>query len=470
MARCELGISFDRPDREYQAGERVTGSVTVRADADVKCRALTVVYNWRTHGKGNKDSGPERAVLRAEHVTLRAGATATYPFDLTAPRDPPTYRGHYLNIDHYLRARADIPWALDAKSTEEFIVLPRAGGPRGRARPKPFEENFWKWIRNVIAKNKLGAVSAQLGVSAAAPGQRVPVRIRFRPQQSEVQLNCITARLVGKERCVSGSGTNKTTHTHTLYEHTEIMAASSAPMGGDAVVVDGALPVPDTAAYSFKSKSNAVIWTVSLRVDVAEWPDWVQSTTLEIRPHAPTIDVAKAAVTAATPPGPDVAPLEPEVLSTPTEPLPSETDEGSPRPGPAADLDAAPPVPTPPPPPDPFTKAIEGVTAADRFTGDRERLVGELAGHPFGFAVHVDRVDWTHGFDVAEPYRDGRTVIGDLTIGKSSVLMRFSGADNESIDKVKPGMELRVTGLFAKWDNVYNRPEIDVTSFEVEDD
>ena len=48
------------------------------------------------------------------------------------------------------------------------------------------------------------------------------------------------------------------------------------------------------------------------------------------------------------------------------------------------------------------------------------------------------------------------------------MLMRFTGTDNRMIDNVKPGMEMLVTGLFAKWDHVHTRPEIDVTSFEVE--
>ena len=110
MPQCELTIRFDRSDREYRTGESVTGSVTVRADADVECRALTIVHYWRTHGKGNKDRGPESTVLRTAKVTWHAGAAATYPFELTAPPDPPTYRGNYLNIDHYIRIVAEHAW------------------------------------------------------------------------------------------------------------------------------------------------------------------------------------------------------------------------------------------------------------------------------------------------------------------------------------------------------------------------
>ena len=37
---------------------------------------------------------------------------------------PLTYRGEYLNVDHYVDVRIDIPWRLDPTGSKEFLVLP----------------------------------------------------------------------------------------------------------------------------------------------------------------------------------------------------------------------------------------------------------------------------------------------------------------------------------------------------------
>ena len=108
MAKCDLHIEFDRPDRTYFGGEEITGNVHVSVNADVRCDGLTLETHWKTHGRGNTARGPkEKWTLFAGE--WRAGEAAKYPFRFTAPHGPGTYRGKYLNIDHYLRARADIP-------------------------------------------------------------------------------------------------------------------------------------------------------------------------------------------------------------------------------------------------------------------------------------------------------------------------------------------------------------------------
>ena len=57
---------------------------------------------------------------------MKAGEVKTIPFNILVEGVPLTYRGEYLNIDHYVDVRIDIPWSLDPKASEEFLVL--AGG------------------------------------------------------------------------------------------------------------------------------------------------------------------------------------------------------------------------------------------------------------------------------------------------------------------------------------------------------
>ena len=59
MSKCDLHIALDRPDGKYFGGDEVTGELTVRVNRDVNCNALTVQQHWKTHGRGNTDSGGE---------------------------------------------------------------------------------------------------------------------------------------------------------------------------------------------------------------------------------------------------------------------------------------------------------------------------------------------------------------------------------------------------------------------------
>lgn len=99
--------------------------MTVRVDAGVQCRRLSAVLNWRTHGKGNRDEGP------GESLGLFDGdwnpGEYHYPFRFMAPTMPATYHGHFVNVDHYVAARADIPWATDPKAETDLLIV---GGDR----------------------------------------------------------------------------------------------------------------------------------------------------------------------------------------------------------------------------------------------------------------------------------------------------------------------------------------------------
>ena len=58
MAKCELWIQPERPDRTYRPGDTVAGQVHVRVTDECRCDDLTIQLQWRTHGKGNRDEGP----------------------------------------------------------------------------------------------------------------------------------------------------------------------------------------------------------------------------------------------------------------------------------------------------------------------------------------------------------------------------------------------------------------------------
>jgi hypothetical protein len=146
MASSELRIMLGRSDSTYRPGERIGGRVSVTSEQGCRCDKLTIALQWCTHGKGNGAKGaPVEQVLFVGD--WRPGETQDYPFDLEAPAGPLTYRGTLLNVDWYLTARADVPWAIDPKAERELLLVPwtehelgpAAGGSYRTAPVQPWE-------------------------------------------------------------------------------------------------------------------------------------------------------------------------------------------------------------------------------------------------------------------------------------------------------------------------------------------
>jgi hypothetical protein len=92
----------------------------VTLDAPVQCRRLSATLSWRTHGKGNSDEG------KGESLALFEGdwtaGVHRFPFRFMAPKAPATHHGQLINVDHYVVARADIPWASDPKAEADVLI------------------------------------------------------------------------------------------------------------------------------------------------------------------------------------------------------------------------------------------------------------------------------------------------------------------------------------------------------------
>jgi hypothetical protein len=125
MAACELKIQLDDPQRPRTGGESVKGAIRVKTTERVKCSALEVSSFWSTHGRGNVERGEvDSAVLfQGEWEPVRE---YEYPFQLKSAAWPPSYYGTYLNVGHYIGARAKVPWSFDPKTQVEFTVVATA--------------------------------------------------------------------------------------------------------------------------------------------------------------------------------------------------------------------------------------------------------------------------------------------------------------------------------------------------------
>lgn len=339
MAKCELTVVREQGDPTYRGGEPMRGHVVVRVDADCRCDGLTIRPAWRTHGRGNTATGQEAAaeLFRGQ---WSAGEEHSYPFELPAPGYPWTYHGQEMNLDWALVARADIPWALDPKGDEEVVVVPgddtidaevalqrgvhahkpgqgglclalfglvfavpglgiMGGGVVALARGNfggvmmlPFGGIFaavglgvmFLGLRNRLAQMRLGAVELSVEPGRLRPGEAVTCTVRLAPK-SDIELNGVTMTLHGREQVVRGSGTNRRTFTHDMHKVELVVADSKRSVRRlEDLQFEHTFRLPEDAAYSLAVSDNTVLWSVSVHVDVAGWPDWTEERPLLVLP------------------------------------------------------------------------------------------------------------------------------------------------------------------------------------------
>jgi len=347
MSRCDLEVVLDKTDATYRPGERVKGEVRVTVNDRCDCKKLTLTRQWRTHGRGNTAKG-EKEEVQIFSGPWMPGATLRYLFDVEVPRGPVSYHGHHLNVDWYLKARADIPWAIDPKAETEFLLVPgedgrdmdlgpefdpeKPGGAEATAGAKkvmgivggifflgglvlaalyvlglfdlrpfglptpPFGLAIFglfaaiaggligfHGLRNVMAERTLGRVRVDCSPRDLRAGQTVRCSIQFMPRKS-AQLERVTAKLEGQEMVVSGSGTNRTTHRHTIHEEEVLLSAGRPIMRGGMVAIDGSLTIPEDAPATFMADDNNLTWSVELHVDIPGSPDYKEQFSLIVRP------------------------------------------------------------------------------------------------------------------------------------------------------------------------------------------
>jgi len=326
MSKCDISISTHRTN--YRLGDTVKGTVTVQVNKECKCDGLVLKKHWRTHGKGNRSSGGQETLNLYQGVWQPGIYTYSFSFELND--GPFSYHGHYINVDWYLSAKADIPWAIDPSDEIEFILekgneeLPddlsgyemhhvenRVSSIQNFGVFKYFPllfvivgvaliyygESyifggifsivgtffFYKVIQSSIAEKKLGNVECSIDENNVNPGESINFTIAFTPN-TDITINAASVRLIGKEVAVSGSGTKKTTHTHTLYANEIAILSKGAFTKGMPVHDKRRLDIPRDAAPSFSASDNRISWTLDIEIDIPRWPDWVHSLPVNVRP------------------------------------------------------------------------------------------------------------------------------------------------------------------------------------------
>ena len=333
MSRCELRIQLLEEPAVYQLGDTVSGFIHVDVDAAVKCRGLHVKLVCKSHGRGNRWTSKDNSVVLFTGQ-WQPGEDLVFPFELTLPDGPPTYEGRIIHLSWYVETWVDIPWAVDPVAEQEIDVFPGKGVPFMGDAPPEFPEvtqpvkmlgtlasifmgftvvcgglgacfsggdpgalpgfllfafalflffpviGFFV-LRNSLAQRKLGAVEFIVEPRDVMPGDEVTVTIRCNPPKP-LGVRRVLLKFGGEEVAVSGSGSNRTTHRHPLFEE-EHALATVATLSGPTTWTR-TWTIPADAAPSFWLSDNTVEWTVGLHIDVPKWPDYHHGRRLRVAP------------------------------------------------------------------------------------------------------------------------------------------------------------------------------------------
>lgn len=334
MSRCNLLIEMMDPDATRGPGDKVQGFVQVDVDRAVTCRGLHIILRCRTHGRGN--TWKNQVIDEIAYVgEWEPGDELVYPFEFEVPNGPVTYHGAILNVIWEVYAYVDIPWAFDPETQAEFTVV------RGEARPSQGPNSAMMvrdlgamsppgtaWVplvgfslfflcssvvmftidsaflafctvsigavgmlvltlvagalRNAMATRKLGEVSFEAMPVEIEAGESLACVARMHPPAA-AKINGASLSLVCQEVVVSGSGTNRTTHTEEVLRE-RIVLAGARTIEGE-TTWEAALRIPENAAATFYAPDNKLEWRVEFHIDVPWWPDFMKGLRLSVAPR-----------------------------------------------------------------------------------------------------------------------------------------------------------------------------------------
>ena len=478
MSKCDIDINFDRSDRVYRGGEIVSGEVLVRVNKDINSNGIILSHYWRTHGRGNVTTGLKHTIPLCESQPLQAGEELRLPFEFVSELWPLTYRGNFINLDHYVHVGVDVPWAIDPKHAEEFIVIagqrpPQFTGCRSdlidlkKQNAKDSKSGgiglvlklglgvlmlsllaalgmlaiflvpiaicfgLIYWFRKKAISGRVGNVDFTTPVIVVSPGEDWPCVLEFTPRKT-FRINEISAQLLVQEIATSGSGTNKTTCRTALFDEKQIVLPAGQLTAGELVSEHLQIPLPDSDAWSLDVSDNKIKWTIDVRIDIPRFPDWSQKTTLQMIP-------ARFLQGSAT----NTAPSDSSG--------PISFDKASNTFADHATIEETAPATV--------FELVSAINNADRYGNERTQVISAVGGQTFGIAVIVDRTSTTLEFaeSVRPEHQQGRTILGKLAGTDQDVQLFTRQHNNAAIDAIARDEVWESQATVAKWDSLYNR-------------
>jgi len=470
VSKCDIEILFDKADRTFHGGDTISGQAVIRVNQDINCNGIILNHYWSTHGKGNTRTGEKQTIRLSEIRPLQAGDELRLPFEFESELWPVTYRGTNINVDHYVHVAVDVPWAIDPKHSEEYIVLagrrpPQFTGDRSevvelKADPKKSVEAglFLKlslapiivmvlvalvmfaafliplaaiggaiyWFRKKAISGRVGEVELLTPVMVVGSDETWPCTLSFTPRKT-FRINEISVHLLVQESATSGSGTNSTTHTHTLYDQKEVIRDAGQLISGEPFFEELRIPLPDTDAWSLDIDDNKLSWVMDVRIDIPRCPDWSRKLTLQMIPSEFLTDTGSPSLEAMTSD-------DPTTHEATTETTP-QSDSAS------------------------LFDLMSAINGADRYGNERSQVISAAGDKVFDVTIIVDRISTTLGMndDLGEAHRQGRTILGTIAGTKQEVQLFAQQANNSHVDAVARNEVWECKATVQKWDSLYNR-------------
>ena len=492
MSRCDIRITFDDNSRRFRGGEIVSGKVHVIVNSDIRSNGIVLTHYWKTHGRGNTDRGPKTKLQLANMASLVAGEELHLPFEFKAERWPLTYHGHYINVDHYVHVAVDVPWAIDPKHEEDFILT--AGMP-----PEEFSADrsaavdmnsgvvteagsctktllggilgvvllalgtlffflipvfvilggcVWAWKKAIASR--VGDVKLDIPHVQIGPGDPWPLRLHFTPKKT-FRINGMTVQIISMESATSGSGTNSTTYRHTLFDQTFQLHPGGVLLAGEEVTEDFHADFPDSAAWSFKKSDNKITWHAKVRIDIPRFPDWKKTVELQLLPveffqQTRTEDALLPADLSA----PKAVPEHPRETSPDVSLEPAYKSDNAPQFQQSSTVSSNSIAP--------LLRLIDEISNANRFGNERSEIVNQSDGHRYDVQIMVDRTASTYGFTGDDQaLANGKTVIGRIVDSDQTVQLFCRETGNDRLDSLSRGDTFLAVASVHSWDSLYNR-------------
>ncbi len=316
MGKVDVEIVFEDGERVFHGGDVVRGEVVVRARAQTRCKSLRLSLGWKTRGRGTAEVAVayERMLFSGEW----SPGEYRYAFAVQVTHGPYSYPGHYLQVSWFAGATADIPLARDPSCEEVFELKPSKV-------PVPMEHEMvladtnntalmvpgWTaaivgsvvcvgsvvslllgatgimalvalisafaaglGFKEVFARGVFADARVDIEPAVAWPDAPIDVRMSFTPKMN-LDVNAVTLKLMCREVVISRGGRSSTRYEHVPYEASfELMGAKELKKG-EPVHLERMVDLPVGAPTSFRGLNNTLEWIVEARVDVPNWPDWV---------------------------------------------------------------------------------------------------------------------------------------------------------------------------------------------------
>lgn len=476
MSKCDIRIQFDAADRTVRGGSTVSGRVFISVNEDIRCKKIALKYYWKVHGRGNTHKSKSEPLILSEGTMLMSGEELDFSFEFQADCWPVTQHGNYINVDHYVHVGVDVPWAFDPKQEEDFIVvpgvrpndLPESRGEladlsKGAGQLSGFAKvfvygivavfavmlsvflvvllpvlaiiglMFWFWKKAV--EGRVGDVELTVPHVILTPGENWKVRLSFTPKKS-FPINGITVRLKAVESATSGSGTNATTYTHTVFEETYGILPAGRLEAMQPIDEEMVIAIPADAAYSLKQPSNIVSWDVVARIDIPRFPDWKKATKLQLLP-AEFFDDAATAVSAQ-----EARLVQVEDPFSNAAAISNSSPEFSSE---NADLM-------------PLLQLLDSIAAAERYGNERTEILEMTGDGAYDITMVIQRlvstIDPTGNDD---RFLGGKTIIGNIPGTDHEIELFTVVGSNDLMEDLDRGDDWQTLATVTEWDTLHNR-------------